>query len=74
MHGSLSRDKNWLVNLEETRTQKRKVLDSDCDQNLNLSLKMTPKDDVFERSLKDSKVDSSLSLFCSHLQPQSLAD
>ncbi|CAK9135813.1 unnamed protein product [Ilex paraguariensis] len=62
VHGSLSTDKNWLVNLEETRTQKRKVLDSNCDLDLNLSLKMTPKDDDFERSLKDRKVDSSLSL------------
>ncbi|XP_059625323.1 myb family transcription factor MPH1 [Cornus florida] len=59
----LSLYQNCPVTIEEQSALKRKVPDSDCNLDLNLSLKMTPKsDDEFERGLEENGVDSSLSL------------
>lgn len=57
-------DMNTATNLQEWRTVKRKA--SDCDLDLNLSLKLTPRNDETARGLEDNEVDScnlSLSLY-----------
>ncbi|KAA8539552.1 hypothetical protein F0562_026244 [Nyssa sinensis] len=57
-------DRNWQLTMEEQSTLKRKVSDSDCNNiDLNLSLKIKPKNDGFDqKGLEDAEVDSSLSL------------
>ncbi|KAF8402598.1 hypothetical protein HHK36_010686 [Tetracentron sinense] len=59
-NNTVSQDMNCKMTPEERSTAKRKALD--CDLNLSLSLKITPRHDEYQRDLEDDEVGSSLTL------------
>ncbi|KAK6943176.1 SANT/Myb domain [Dillenia turbinata] len=59
---SISSDLNMAINhTTDHKTMKRKAMDH-CDLDLNLSLKLTSRNDEYKEDLVDEEVDSSLSL------------